>query len=208
MGPIIAQLSRMGLTNIGFELITDIRTYNRNTPREMGSEAFALAWVDQHPTFKLAEIVAHFKADNRTPSSCYYAVKKLVEAGKLKNLGQSNYARADVKALEAPDAAPEKHHDVTNKDLIWRHVRHRNKFKVADLTTLFREQDRNPKSISPQLQHLVTEKRIKALGDGEYAVLKSGATPKKDSPPKKQAAPAPHLNGASQHGQAEAVING
>ncbi|WFU42629.1 hypothetical protein QA640_09295 [Bradyrhizobium sp. CB82] len=193
MGRVIGALTRMGFKNIGFELITDVVTFNRNAPtRPITSEAFALAWLEANPTFALTDLVAHFKADNRTPSSAYYAVKKLADAGKVRKLDGGNYQRADVAAIEAPPPkAAEPKHERTHREEIERFIARRKTFTTAQLRELFREQGRNEVSVSPILDKMMNAKIIKrsgAAGSGEYEVVKRPAAKK----------PATKLNGVSQ----------
>jgi hypothetical protein len=210
MGPIIAQLSRMGLTNIGFELITDIRTFNRNAPREMSAEAFALAWVDEHPTFRLRDLAKHFESDGRAGSSANYAVKKMVDAGKLNALGGGNYQRADVAAIEAPksekNAAPKKFATRGEDEILKFARQHGGKFNTGQIVGLFEKHGRARNSVYASTNALLNEKMIKrigASGSGEYTLL-AKAKPKAKRPAAPNVSDPAKLNGAS---HAEEVTN-
>ena len=56
----------MGPTNIGFELITDVRTFAGNKLHDVKAEDFLSEWVAEHPTFRARKAVAHFRAHHRT----------------------------------------------------------------------------------------------------------------------------------------------
>jgi hypothetical protein len=207
MGPLLAQLTRMGLQNIGFELITDVRSFRQNerAKHELSAEAALGEYVNEHPTFQINDAVKHFEAKGRTAGAIYTAARVLIEKGALKKLSPGNYARADVKALAAPKSdktatdAP-KRFEITGADAIWRFVKNRKSFTTKQLRALFKEQGRNEASVSPILNDMLNEKRIKHTGEpmsGEYLVLKKAtkAKPSAKKPPAKKAAP--HLNGSS-----------
>lgn len=210
MGPIIAQLSRMGLTNIGFELITDVPAFKRNERRDVSAEDFAQAYVDEHPTFDGRDLSAHFKMDGRTASSSYYAIKKLIDAGAIIDLGDRNYQRADVKAIELPktEAAtqPKKFETPASAEILKFARKHGGKLNTEQIVALFAEQGRARGTVYGSVNKLLGEKLIKrvgASGSGEYMLLaRAKAKPKKKAA--KAAAPAAKLNQAN-HESAEAV---
>jgi predicted transcriptional regulator len=211
MGPLIAQLTRMGFLNVSFELITDVAAYKQQR-RDVPAEAFALAFVNEHPTFALKELTAHFKADNRTAAACYYAIKKLVEAGMLKALADRNYQRADVKAIEPPREGPS-HFATSGGDEILKFARkHGGKFNTAQIIKFFEAQGRARNSVYASCNGLLNDgliKRVGKSGSGEY-VVRAKAAPKPAAPKKPKPAPkaAPHLNGGSEHPVSEVALNG
>src|SRR4051812_13278788 len=101
MGPIIAQLSRMGLTNVHFELITDVPMFNKKIQHEVKAEDFLRAWIENHPTFATKEAIGAFREAGRTDGSGHTALRMLVEKKVLKKLAGPNYSRSDVKAIAA-----------------------------------------------------------------------------------------------------------
>jgi hypothetical protein len=217
MGPIIAQLTRMGMANVGFELITDVVTFNKNGPRvvhELKAEDFLTPWVAEHPTFRAAEAVQHFEANNRNAGACYSALKKMVEDGALKKLGPGNYQRADVKALAAP-----RHSDVTGEEIILAFAKkHHGRFNTKQIKELFTQEGRAVNSVYSTCDALLKDKMIKRIGAGEYVLLAKGRAKAVEKKPKQKAAPpledvaaaapAPHLNGGSHHAPMEAMTNG
>ncbi|WP_166304385.1 hypothetical protein [Bradyrhizobium sp. 2S1] len=211
MGPIIAQLSRMGLTNIGFELITDVPAFKRNERHEVSAEDFALAFVNEHLTFSGRDLSAHFKAAGRTASSSYYAVRKLIGAGEIVDLGDRNYQRADVRAIEPPktETAPKKFDTPASAEILKFARKHGGKFNTEQLVALFAEQGRARGTVYGSVNKMLTEKLIKrvgASGSGDYMLLakaKAKSNPKKPAT-KAAAAPAAKLNGAN-HETAETV---
>src|SRR6267154_2860914 len=138
----------------------------------------------------------------------------MVDKKLLTKLGDGNYQRADVKAIAPPTSGMVKHYDVSNRDLIWRHIKNRTRFKIADLAVLFRANKRPEKSISPQISIMAAAKLIKRVGDGEYLVLKKAskktiAAKKKTKRVARKQQPAPkpaNLNGAAH--QTEIVDHG
>jgi hypothetical protein len=212
VGPLIAQLTRMGYLNVSFELITDVPTYKQRRSRDASAEAFALAFVDEHPTFALKELTAYFKADNRSAAACYYAVKKLVDAGTLTALADRNYQRADVRAIEPP-ATVTKHFAKTGADEILKFSRkHGSRFNTEQLIAHFTTQGRARNSVYASCNALLKQKAIKRVGpagSGEY-VLRTKAAPKLAAPKKPKPTPkaAPHLNGGSEHPAIEGALNG
>jgi hypothetical protein len=186
MGALLAQLTRMGLENIGYELITDVKTFNKNGPRKVfdtTGDEFALEWVKQHPSFQIIDLVNHFREQGRNGASAYPAVRKLVESKLLRKIGSGNYQHANVKALAPPEktettkqrpANPVARFEVKNWDVILKLIKNKTKFKIADLTNAFVEQGRNPKSVSPITTNMAKQKLIRIIAPGEYEVIKSG----------------------------------
>lgn len=173
MGPLLVQLAKLGLENIGYEFIADVRTFNKRLgeQKEVKAIDFAAEWIKEHATFKAIELVRHFKADNRPPSSAYSVLRDLVSTGVLNKLALGNYQRADVKAIAAP-ADSYKRHDVSNRDLIWRHIKNRKKFTSNDIAVLFRAHKRPESSGTSVIAKMCHEKILKRIGEGAYAVLK------------------------------------
>jgi hypothetical protein len=220
MGVVLAALTRMGLQNIGYELITDVRAFGHNKTHETSAEYEVTEYIKDHPTFTIADVVAHLKSQGRSAGAAYTAVRVMVQKKSLVKLSPGNYQRADVKAIAAPKpakTAPGNGHartvfSITGKDSIWRQIRNRKKFTSQELTVLFRAQGRNPNSVSPLLTAMVVAKQIKQTGVGEYVVLKKavtvkGAKTKKAksgaSVAKQTTSPNPSLNGpaeADHHG--------
>jgi hypothetical protein len=181
MGFVVAALTRMGLLNIGYELITDIHAYKKGAERKVhGVNAldFAKEWIKEHATFKASELVKACEGDGRSSGTAYGSLRDLVKAKVLRKLGPGNYQRTDVKALEAPAKPKSKRgtsnapYDVPNKTVISKWVGNKSRFKLADLTAHFLSIGRNPKSVSPIVTKMMQAKFIKAVGFGEYVVKK------------------------------------
>lgn len=187
LGAIIAQLTKMGLTNLHFELMTDVPTFAKKTNHEIKSADLLTEWIKDHPTFKAIEACKHFEASGRTRGSAYPALGELVEAGILKKLDPGHYARTDVKQLAAPKgkakpakpAAPDRaRYAVSNPDLIIRLAKRRKgTFTSMQIKEGFIKDGRPSSSVSPALADLVEKKRIKRIADGEYQ-LAEAPTPK------------------------------
>ena len=189
LGPMLVKMEQAGLKVVGHELVTDTLAFAGNKKHDVKAEDFLGEWTMEHPTFPIKEAVAHFRANSRSPASCYTAAKVLVEKGLLKKLAGSNYARTDVKALAHAKPGG---HESSGTDDIRRFIRGWKHFSTAQLKDLFREHGRNPHSVSPILDKLAKQKLIKRTGpsgSGEYMPL---AKAKKIAPKKAPKA----LNGA------------
>jgi hypothetical protein len=183
LGPIIAQLTKMGLTNLHFDLIEDVATFKQKTNHEIKSAEFLSEWIKEHPTFKAIEACKHFEANGRTRGSAYPALAELTEAGVLKKLEPGHYARSDVKQIAPPKgkatpakpAAPDRtRYAVSNPDLIIRLAKRRKgPITSKQLKEAFAKDGRPPSSVSPALADLVEKKKIKRIGDGEYQLAET-----------------------------------
>jgi hypothetical protein len=178
MGFVVAALTKMGVQNINYELITDVRRFHGNGERkvhEVGAEEFAAAFVKENASFKAIALVKHFVAAERTAGAAYSALKTLVEKKAVKKLGPGHYQRADVKSLPKP-----KHFEITGEEAIWNKVKSRKSFTTQDLRALFNEAGRNEASVSPILDKMLKHKRIKRIGQpgsGEYAAVHAAKKP-------------------------------
>ena len=190
LGPIIAQLTKMGLTNLHFELMTDVPTFAEKVKHDVNSQDFLLEWTKEHPTFKAVEAVNHFRANQRTPGAAYTALRILVEEKTLKKLGPGNYARADIKAIAAPkkEAKPAKgdpqtRYTVPNTGLIMRLIKRRNgHINLTQVKDAFEKDGRPRGSASPAIRECLDKKLIKRVGEGEYEMIEiakngNGAAP-------------------------------
>jgi hypothetical protein len=197
MGFVLAALTRMGLQNIGYELITDVNLFKTKERKvhEVSVEDFAAEYVKAHPRFKSTELVAHFKAAGRTPSGAYYAIKRLTEANVVRKSGDEIVR---VEALAAPEQKRTGHYAVANKDLIANAIKGRKQFAVRELRDLFVKEGRPEKSISPILSRMVQHKEVKLVSTGQYIVLAKGAKVAAE-------APAPAHNGAMMNGSGVAA---
>lgn len=139
MGPLFAQLTRMGIEKLDYELITDVAVWRQNGKRE--------------------------------------------------------------KPQAEPKPAGQKQFEVTGLTAIWNHVKSRKSFTTGSLRELFKEQGRNPASVSPLVDSLLKEKRVKRIAAGEYAPTKKKGVPKRQqhTASLKKANGASHVTGVS-HG--------
>ena len=198
MGHVLAELTRMGLENIGYELVTDVLTFrSKNGPRkvhEVTGDDFARAFVKDNASFAAIQLVNHFKANDRTNGMAYKALRTLVQEGAIKKLSLGNYQRAGVKALPPPAPKPNapkgrggavRRHEIGNKDVILKRIKGRARFTLKELRDHFSNIRRNPHSVSPIISKLFHAKLITQLEDGVYAWGKK----KKVAVRKKRAAP-------------------
>jgi hypothetical protein len=210
LGPTLAQFTKMGLTNLGFELITDVRRFNKNIKPdapdvpEIGTTALLTAWIKDHPTFKAIEAVKHLEANGHTRGSAYPALRDFVEKGILKKLEPGHYSRADVKHLTGPKKTkpakqtrrvirPVRSFDKRGEDVILSYgKRNHGRFNTAKLVEVFLKEGRAKNSVYASIDALLKAKRAKRVGDngsGQYVLLtKPAKTPK----PKIHAPPRPN----------------
>jgi len=190
MGFVLAALTKMGLGNISYELITDVNRFKtkERTVHEVSAEDFAAEFVKENPRFVSRTMVEHFRAAGREAGSAYYAVKKLTDANVIRKGASGEFVR--VEALPAPamvaktrPANPVHRFDVRNKDIIADAIKGRKQFTMAELRAVFASEGRNEKSISPILTGMVAAKRIKIVSPGHYIVLAKDA--KKPTTPMK-----------------------
>lgn len=187
LGSIVAIFTKMGLTGVGYELITDIRTYRKNHMPAPGHSArdILAPWIQTHPTFKAIEAAQFLEANGSTQNAVYPALKKFCEQKILKALGGGNYQRTDVKAIAAPKTKtvkkaakkkPAKHpaqtrYEISHIDTIMQYAnKHQGKFTAQDLRTHFENQRRPADSAGSALNKLMKQQRIKRVGDGMYEV--------------------------------------
>jgi hypothetical protein len=184
LGEAVAALTKLGLSEVHFELMTDVPAFARNNSgHEVKATDFLEAFIADHPTFSQKDVTAAFKADGRLPSASYYAMTKLLEQGSIKKLDDyGNYSRTDVKHIEAPKKektkakqekpAPRDHFDVNHRDFILRYARqHAGKFSMPKLRAHFEKNGRKPSSVGSALDMLVKRKQIKGLGEGNYMLV-------------------------------------
>lgn len=186
MGFVLAALTKMGLDNVGYELVTEVNNFKQRHRHDTTGDAFFAEWLTEHPTFSANDVVKHFKGNGRTGGSGYTAIRNLLAKGAIKKSGPGNYQRADVKAIAAPEkkkphsragTAPPRF-EIRGIDAIWRHIKNRQKFTVQELQVLFRAQGRQAKSVSPLITQLAKQKRIKLIEPGQYAVRQNAVKAK------------------------------
>jgi hypothetical protein len=178
MGFVLAALTRMGLQNISYELITDVNRFKTKERKvhEVSAEDLAAAFVKENARFKSSDLVAHFKAAGREATSAYYGIKKLTDANVIRKSVGGEFVRvealpAPAKAVKTRPANPVRRFEVLNKDLIADAIKGRKQFTMAELRDVFAKEGRNEKSISPILTGMIAAKRIKAVSPGQYLVL-------------------------------------
>jgi len=198
MGHVLAELTKMGLANIGYELVTDVLTFRtKSGPRkvhEVNGDDFARAFVKENASFAAIQLVNHFKENDRTDRMAYKALRALVKEGAIKKLSLGHYQRAGVKALPAPKpSAPKgrggavRRHEIGNKEVILTRIKGRRRFTLKELRDHFANIRRNPKSISPIISALSHVKLITKLEGGVYAWGKKKIAKKKEVRKKRDA---------------------
>lgn len=188
MGYVLAAFTKMGLDNIGYELITDVAKYKEKAPRanhKTTSAELIREYVKENATFPISDMIKHFKVNNRTEGAAAVAVSVMVKNGELKKLGGGNYQSAKVKALPAPakkaktvktreTSEPRARYDVSNKEIILRYLFGRNQISAAALVEYFKQNERQPKSVGAVLTMLGHQKILKNRGQGVWDVTAKG----------------------------------
>jgi hypothetical protein len=194
MGHILAELTKMGLQNIGYELITDIVTFRQNgqrKPHNVTGDNFAREFIQQHEGFTTSELVDHFKKNERTPGSAYTSIRNLITQREIQRLSPGQYQRIEkLLALPAPSKANGKakhrskkaRYEITNRDVILKRIKGRARFTVKELQDHFTNTRRNPKSVSAVIDKLLRDKAITRIESGVYAWSKSAAKVKSRTP--------------------------
>jgi Fe2+ or Zn2+ uptake regulation protein len=181
LGEEVAGLIRRGHDEVKYNLVTAVPTYAQRNKSGVNTAEFVAKWVEEHPTFKAIECVNAIKeATGNGGTAVYPALKVLVEKGVLKKLGEGNYAHAGVKQLAAPKKKITRElHKIDHREFILRYGRqHQGRMSVSKLRAHFEAHDRKPSSVSGAINFLLSQKMIKALGEGEYALLAKAAKPK------------------------------
>jgi hypothetical protein len=144
------------------------------------------AFMSSRDTFTTKEMAEIFKSEGRNPASVYPVLNAMMNAGTIKKMGTGQYKKA-TKGAKPPAAQKRTTNEVTNADFLWGKVKGRKHFKVSEATAWFKEDGRNPVSVSPLMAKMVAAKRIRSAGDGIYEVVKAK--------PKTAPKPSGHKNG-------------
>jgi hypothetical protein len=186
LGPLFAQLARMGLQDLRYELITDVMRFKTRVSGGPGAPAVLRAWLPEHPTFTKAEAVAHAVGNGCTAGAVMAALVHLVNKGEIIRTEPGHYRRVDA-ALPPPNPAldllprlrerkridgPRIIKEVSTWNFIAKAMKGKNRITSTQLSELFVKDGRNPKSISPVTFAMAREGFIKKIGDGEYQILK------------------------------------
>lgn len=176
MGPLLAQLTKMGLENIGYELITDVRRFHSNGERKIFETSGiddARAFAQAHPTFHVSALNALFEEAGRSKAAANQALTGMVGKGELVRLGSGNYKRTDVKAIEPPKENKRgitPPYEVSNQELILKAMKGRKKISLDGMIEMLISHGRNKKSASPIVSKLAKLKLLKQVGKGLYEV--------------------------------------
>jgi len=177
MGFVLAELTKMGLQNVGYELVTDVLTFRtKNGPRkvhEIRGVDLLREFLQGTASFTMAQLIKHFAANDRPASTADNAIRALIKEGAIKRLSMGNYQRAGVKALPAPKEKKlrreRNRYEINNRDTILKRIKGRTKFTLKELRDHFANIKRNPKSISPLITKLAQAKIITLIEPGTYA---------------------------------------
>jgi ribosomal protein S25 len=187
----MATLTKLGMTNLHYELITDVQNFRQKSSHDIKGQDFLTAWIADHPTFAAKEAVNAFRADGRHEAGAYTALRALTEEGVLKKLSPGNYSRTDVKAIAAPakkakatkskakaKGATKKKSAGTHLDFIER-IGRRHKggeFTSIRVKELFEKDGRPVSSVDPTLRAMAEKGTIKHTGKGEWKIATMNGT--------------------------------
>lgn len=198
LGGVIATLTKIGVSQVHHELITDVLAYKARKEyqvNEVNSREFARDYVNKHPTFEIAALVKHFTEAGRTGAGAYAAARLLIEEGVLRKLSPGQYQSVNVKALPAPKAkmlaAPAKpantakakaprgrkavkdfrYYEVSNKDFLLGLLKGRTEIHASVVTEAFVKAGRPERSAGSMMTQLGYLGYIKKMGEGTWKVL-------------------------------------
>ena len=186
LGLVMVALTKMGLTNINYELITDVHTFRQKGGANGQSATEILkAWIVDHATFKTREAGDHLEQNGFARSSAYAALKALTDEGVLKKLAGPNYSRSDVQAIAGPKKekgpTPKKFKKSGADAILSFGKTNHGTFSTAQLVKLFAKQGRARNSVYASVNELLTKKLVKRVGEegsGKYVLLRSAAKAK------------------------------
>jgi hypothetical protein len=194
LGALSVLLAKAGFTQVRHELVTDVLRYKQKASHDVKAEDFLIDWMAEHPTFKAVEAVKHFREAGRTDSSCYTALRVLVERKLLRKLGEGQYSRLDVKHQPKQAKQVQVRREVDNHTFILRAAsKNHGRFNTAWMKKQFEADGRGPGSVSPTIAALMTKKLIKRVAESEYVLLQTKEVKKK--PAKKK--PVTKANGGA-----------
>jgi hypothetical protein len=107
-GHVLAQLTKLGLENVGYELITDVAKFKERKERrvhDVPGHEYAKEFIKDNPTFQVNSLVKFFEANGRSPGAAYTGVRDLLGLKFLRKLGPGSYQLYNMKALPAPKKA-------------------------------------------------------------------------------------------------------
>jgi hypothetical protein len=193
LGGVLAALEECGVTNVGYEVVTDILAYkHKPAPRvfDVPSVDVARSFISLHHTFKARELITAFEQDSRSAALGYATIKKLVEMGELRKLEPGHYQSTKVAEASpskivpaAPvlesDSEPAKpngkgrRYATSNIILISNAMSGRKTISRPEMVEILEANDRPKNSIDGIIGKLKNGGRLKSLGEGKYEVVKS-----------------------------------
>ena len=179
-GFVLKELTKLGVLNIGYEIVTDVPIFKQRQTHEVGSSAFAAAWIAEHPTFEMRDLSLHFKASGRTTNAAYGAVNKLVAKKLVRKTGPGKYQLTDDKALPKGKKVTKtkrgqgRRYEVGNREFALSCFKNRTEISTEVLNGMFEKNGRPAKSVSAVLTKLGHEKYVKSMGGGVWKILAKG----------------------------------
>ena len=108
LGPVLGALTRMGITDVGYELLTDVRTFHKNESHGGARRRFEISGKEEIlKLFEADDIVTltlakqAFALANRTPTSVSPILDDLLKEHVIERVAPGQYRRLKL-ALPAP----------------------------------------------------------------------------------------------------------
>jgi hypothetical protein len=101
MGDVIVALSRLGITNLHHELVTEVRTFRKNKPRKQAKRNIGgkpgvdviLDYAKKHGgKFDTQALIKIFEQQGRSPKSVSPQINTLLERKMVRRTGAGHYA--------------------------------------------------------------------------------------------------------------------
>lgn len=207
VGSVLAALARLGVSKVGYEMVTDVRSFANN--RQNGARDAVLAFAAARETFRVAEVRAHFEAEGRNVATAQTTVSQLAVAGKLQRIEEGRY-RLTPLMLSPPveEQSPNEPKpklkrgvfQVSGAEAIWNAFKKRKTIRTKDVAELFASQGRKVKSTSGAISLLSNMKIITKKATGEYELTGTVPTFNNRLHPKTKK-PTAKLNGTHANGE-------
>jgi len=184
LGDVMAALAKLDINDVSFDLVTDVKMFNKRITHDLKAEDFLKQWIaDGHAEFKASDAVTYFDLHNRTAGAAYTALRTLVEKKELRKVGKAQYGPPlkllthhkpkKAKATKKQDRSAPRHTTSNAAYLIsWANKFHGGVINRAKAIGALRQAHRSSAGISSTLRDLQADGRIERMEEGVYKVLK------------------------------------
>lgn len=182
LGAVVAVLTKMGLPNVGYELVTEIRSFGTNRKYAETGIVTALRTMMDGAPHAAKDMREAFRAAGRDTNSVPSVISSMVEKGLAKKTGPGTYrlTAAGVKRAiktqqpdqdSAPALAlpkPQQQSDKTAGEVIEQLLSDGKPHDLAEMRKLFESLGRQASSVSGQISIMIGEKTITRVSSGVY----------------------------------------